>query len=366
MIRIVHILTSFDVGGAEQLVLELCRRLPGDRFSAEVVAVVRGGPLEEEFRAAGIPTLVIGKTTKWGLDTIRRLQAHLETRRPDIVHTHLFGGDTWGRVAALRAGIRCLVSTEHNVNVDEGIVKRCVKRVLARRTARIVAVSDAVRMRSIRWDGIPARLLTVIPNGVDTDQFHPMPGTPHAEFRLLTVGRLVPQKGHDILIDALATMRDQLPRVELDILGDGPCRAALEAQVRAFRLQDRVHFLGIHRDLPQQYPTADCAVFPSRWEGFGIAAVEAMACGIPVLATRVDGLAEVVVHGVTGVLVPSNDPLALAQAIRDLAHDRPRRLLLGAAGRRRAQECFDIRRVVDRYAALYTELCSTYARPARQ
>ncbi|MBI2483143.1 glycosyltransferase [Candidatus Uhrbacteria bacterium] len=353
MLRVTFIGTSFAIGGAEQLQLELARRLPRDRFSVEVVAVVRGGPLEEEFRALGIPTTVIGKTTKWGWSTIEQLRAHLVAQQPDVVHTHLFGGDTWGRVAAIRAGVRCIVSTEHNINVDEGIGKRFVKRVLARYTTRIVAVSDAVRVASMRRDGIPSRLLTVIPNGVDTEQFRPAPASAHATVQLLTVGRLVPQKGHDVLMDAMAILRDELPHVVLDVVGDGPRRAALESHVRAYGLAERVRFLGMRRDLPDQYHRADIAVFPSRWEGFGIAAAEAMSCGIPVIATRVDGLAEVVVPDVTGLLVPANDPVALAQAIRALAQDRARRLLLGAAGRRRVLECFDIRNVVRRYGEFY-------------
>ncbi|MBI4142799.1 glycosyltransferase [Candidatus Uhrbacteria bacterium] len=353
MIRLVHILTSFDIGGAEQLVLDLCRRLDRARFDVSVFAVVRGGPLRSEFHDAGIPTEVAGKPTRLGFSTIRHLTAMLESPRPDIVHTHLFGGDTWGRIAAMRAHVPHIVSTEHNINMDEGFVKRFVKRRLARSTERIVAVSDAVRSQSILVDRIPREKVVVIPNGVDCTMFRPSPRTAHDGVRLVTVGRLVPQKGHAMLIDAFAILRDTLPRAILTIVGDGPLRTAFEAQVHAYHLEDRILFQGFRRDRPEVYHAADIAVFPSQWEGLGIAALEASACGLPIIATSVGGLQEAVVDQTTGVLVPTGDPGLLATAIRELANDRPRQLLLGHAGRRHVERGFDIRKVVEQYERMY-------------
>ncbi|MDO8463546.1 MAG: glycosyltransferase [bacterium] len=356
MIRLVHILTSFDIGGAEQLVLDIVRRLDRKRFDVRVIAVVRGGPLRAEFHEAGIPTDVVGKRTTIGLEAIRHLTADLRTPTPHIVHTHLFGGDTWGRIAAFRAGVPHVVSTEHNVNLDEGPVKRMVKRRLAQRTDRIIAVSDAVRAHSVRVDRIPLERFVIIPNGVDTKRFHPVAERPRDGARLLSVGRLVPQKGHDVLLEAFVLLRDASPRMHLTIVGDGSQRHELEALARTFRITDRVRFLGMQRDLPVHYQRADILVLPSRWEGFGIAAIEASACGIPVIASGVGGLREAIVDGETGILVPPEDPKALADAIRDLADDRPRRMFLGHAGRRHVERTFTIERVVERYEELYASL----------
>ncbi|MFH1098866.1 MAG: glycosyltransferase [Candidatus Uhrbacteria bacterium] len=359
MIRIVHVITSFDIGGAEQFVLDLCRRIDRRRFEvAAVVAVVRGGPMRTEFHEVGIPTEVIGKNSKLGIGAIRRLTADLRSLTPDLVHTHLFGGDTWGRIAALRAGVPHLVSTEQNTNLDEGAVKRFVKRMLARRTDRIVAVSDAVRSYSIRVDHIPRGKIAVIPNGVDVERFRPSPPTPRRGVRFLAVGRFVPQKGLEVLLDAFAIIRDVLPDATLEIVGDGPLRSTLEAQVHSYHLADRVMFLGFRRDTAQIYTRADVLVMPSRWEGFGIAAVEAAACGLPVVASAVGGLMEVVVDQETGILVPPGEPKLLADAMRDLATDAPRRILFGHAGRRHVEKNYNIRRVVERYEELYEELVS--------
>lgn len=356
MIRLVHIMTSFGIGGAEQLVLDICRRLDRKRFDTIVVAVVDGGPMRPEFHDASIATEVVGKTSKLGIGTIRNLTAFLRTERPQIVHTHLFGGDTWGRIAAFRAGVPHVISTEHNINRDEGFVKRLVKRRLTGRTERIIAVSDAVRAYSLRVDRIPSEKLIVIPNGVDLERFRLTERPPRDLVHILSVGRLVPQKGHDVLIDAFAVFRDALPRVRLTIIGDGPLRPHLEEQIRAYRIGDRVQLLGFHRDLPELYARADIAVFPSRWEGLGLAAIEASACGLPVIASAVGGFHEVVRDQETGVLVPSEEPKLLAEAIVELARDRARRVLMGHAGRRHVERQFDIRKVVERHERLYEEL----------
>ncbi|MFH1430141.1 MAG: glycosyltransferase [Candidatus Uhrbacteria bacterium] len=358
MIRLTHIMTSFDIGGAEQLVLDICRRLDRKRFEVTVVAVVRGGPMRAEFHDAGVHTEVIGKRTKLGLDTIRKLSAFLRSPKSDIVHTHLFGGDTWGRIAARRVGVQHIVSTEHNVNLDEGFVKRFVKRRLARRTDRIIAVSDAVRSYSIRYDRVPLGKMLVIPNGVDASYFQSSAALPRYGVRLLTVGRLVHQKGHAVLIDALSLLRARCPQVSLDIVGDGPLRASLEQQVRAYHLSDIVRFHGFRRDVRDFYQRADIVVLPSRWEGFGIAAIEASACSVPVVASAVGGLLEAIIDQETGILVPVGDAKLLAEALSDLVADRTQRVLMGHAGRRHVIRNFDIVRVVERYAALYEELMS--------
>jgi len=353
MIRIVHILTSFDIGGAEQLVLDICRRLDRKRFDVRAIAVVRGGPLRAEFHEAGIPTDVVGKRTKIGLEVIRHLTADLRSPTPDIVHTHLFGGDTWGRIAAFRAGVPHVISTEHNTDCDEGFVKRAVKRRLAARTECIIAVSDAVRSFSIRVNRIPRGKVIVIPNGVDCGRFRPLEHRAHDRTRFIAVGRFVTQKGLDVLVDAFAVLRTTLPNASLMLVGDGPLRAALEAQIRAYHLEDRVQLLGFRRDVPELLARADIVVVPSRWEGFGLAALEASAAGLPVIASAVGGLREVVLDHETGVLVPPEEPGILAEAMRDLAGDHARRVLFGHAGRRHAERNFDIQRVVARYVDLY-------------
>lgn len=332
--RVLHVLCDLSGGGAERLVLALCARSGG---AHEVATVMGSGPLAPAFDAAGIPTHVGAARSGVGgaleLPRLARLAA-----RFDVVHTHLFAGDTWGRPAAGIAQ-RPVVTTEHNVNRDEGRRHRVVKRALARWTDRLVFVSEAARSYAERVEGVRHPRASVIPNGVDLGRFTlagPGPGT-----RVLAVGRDVPQKGFDVLVGALP------PGVQLRIAGDGP-RRGVQATGGA-----TVEWLGPRDDIPALLAESDVLVVPSRWEGFGLAALEGMAAGVTVIASRVDGLAEVV--GDAGVLVPPGDGPALRAALERVSADPALRAQCRVAGPARA-EGFSFDRCAEAYARLYAEL----------
>ena len=156
-----------------------------------------------------------------------------------------------------------------------------------------------------------------------------------------------------MLLDALAVLRDSLSSASLTIVGDGPLRTHLEEQARTYRIADRIQFLGFRRDLPDLLASADIEVVPSRWEGFGLAAIEASACGLPIIASSVGGLQEAVVDQETGILITPEEPKLLADAMQALAADRPRRVLFGHAGRRHVERNFDIKRIAERYEEIY-------------
>lgn len=298
-----------------------------------LVATVQGlGPLAGAFEAAGIPVLEGGRRRKHlGLRATARLTAAV--RAADVVHTHLFAGDTWGRIAALLTGHRAVLTTEHNVNRDE-TWQRWVKRGLAPVSTRIVAVSEAAARYSREVEGIPG--VTVIPNGVDVDRFGPHPLGDGR--RVLAVGRRVPQKGFDVLIDALPE------GFSLEVAGEGPFH----------REHPQVSWLGRREDLPALLAGADILAVPSRWEGFGLVAAEGLAAGIVVVASDVDGLAEVV--GDCGVLVPPEDPAALRAALVRVGADAALRADLALRGPARARAHYALTETVRRYEALYREL----------
>lgn len=331
MIRVLHVLCDLSPGGAERLVLELCKRRSPD-LSVTVATVMGAGPLEDAFRAAGIPLVIGGRRRKsLGVRATARL-AHA-MGEVDVVHTHLFAGDTWGRVAALLARVPVVVTTLHNVDRDE-TWQRHVKRALAPASTAIVAVSSAVAAyaRDVEHLGD----VRVIPNGVDLDRFgphHAGDGT-----RVLAIGRRVPQKGFDVLVDALPD------GMTLAIAGEGPWTTD----------HPRVRLLGRREDVPALLAEADILAVPSRWEGFGLAAAEGLAAGVPVVASDVDGLREVV--GDAGVLVPAEDRVALRAALVRLRDDPGLREELGLRGQERARERFDLRETVRRYESLYREL----------
>ncbi len=340
-LHVLHVLCDLSAGGAERLVLELCRRRAPDITVA--VATVHGlGPLEGAFREAGIPVMAAGRQRRHpGLRAVARLAGRM--RGFDVVHTHLFAGDTWGRLAASLAHIPVVVTTEHNVNREE-TWQRPVKRALASRSSAIVCVSAAVAAYTRTVDRIgredpgstQAPLVRIIHNGIDPGRFGPHPGG--AGTRILALGRRVPQKGFDVLIDALPD------GMTLTVAGEGPFHVD----------HPRVEWLGRREDVPALLAGADILAVPSRWEGFGLAAAEGLAAGVAVVASDVDGLAEVL--GDAGLRVPPADVGALREALIRLRDDAPLRRALGERGPRRAAEHFDIRDTVRRYEALYREL----------
>ena len=341
-LRVIHVLCDLSGGGAERVVLDLCRGA-GPSFASEVLTVQDGGPLAAEFARAGIRVRSAGR---WrggpGLLALGHLAGWM--RGADIVHTHLWAGDTWGRVAARMAGAPVILSTEHNTRPDSGWRGRLTA-VGARLAPTVVAVSGEAA-RALSKEGGWQRV-EVIPNGVDLSRFSPtpLPGAP----RVLGVGRLSPQKGFDLLVQAVL----QLPGVALDLIGEGAERARLERL--ALPARDRIRLHGWQPDPRSWLDQAQIVCIPSRWEGFGLSAVEAMAAGRPVLATNVDALPTVL--GPAGVLVPPEDPHALAEALRSLLADPARLSALAAAGPLQAAR-WSSGQMVSRYEALYLGLAA--------
>ncbi len=338
MIRVLHVLCDLSAGGAERLVLELCRRHAPD-IAPQVATVAGLGALEEAFSAAGYAVKEGGRRRKHlGVGAAWRLARWM--RGVDVVHTHLFAGDTWGRIAARIGPNRpAVITTEHNVNRDE-TWQVYIKRALAS-TGVLVAVSEAAARYAADVEGIgPMR---IIPNGVDLTRFGPHIGGDGT--RVLAIGRRVPQKGFDVLVDALPD------GMVLDIAGDGPWTT----------LHPRTRLLGRREDIPALLAQADVLAVPSRWEGYGLAAAEGLAAGVPVVASDVDGLREVV--GDAGLLVPPEDPRALHAALVALRDDPALRAALSVRGRERAHARLDIRDTIRAYEALYREQAA--ARAAR-
>lgn len=327
MLRVVHVICDLSGGGAERLVRELCVRAAPD-IRSEVITVQKGGELAPLFTQSGIPWRSANRPRRHlGIRAFLKLQRWL--RDYDLVHTHLFAGDTWGGLAA---GNRPVLSTLHNIDTDENN-KTWIKRAMNGRALR-VAVSEAVA----QWArGLGLQVQTVIPNGIDLSRFLPHQGGDGRQ--ILAIGRRQPQKGFDVLLQALP------PQSHLNVAGEGPFCPQ----------HPQVTWLGRREDLPKLLAQSDILAVPSRWEGFGLAALEGMAAGLPVVASAVGGLPEVI--GDTGILVPPGDVWALHQALAQLMQQPQLRQELGQKAQKRAME-FEISTMVRRYEQLYRRLCS--------
>ena len=260
------------------------------------------------------------------------------SRNADLVHTHLVHADVYGALGARR-----LVSTKHNDDPFRTGTFRFVERALARRASRVIAITDALARFQIERVGLPSDKVEVIHYGLDDLPqawgANPDDPVPLDAPVLLAVCRLEPQKGVDVAIRAL----DEIPGAHLVVLGEGPQRAELE------RLgPDRVHLLGRVPDVAAWLRRADVLVHPVRWEGFGLAVLEAMLACLPVVATNVSSLPELV--GDAGILVSPDDPSALATAVNSLLADPAD---FGERGLARARAEFSVAKMADRTLAVY-------------
>jgi glycosyltransferase involved in cell wall biosynthesis len=276
----------------------------------------------------------------------------LKGLRADIVHTHLVHADLYGGIAAKLRGSR-LVSTKHNDDPFRSGTFRHVERTLCRLADRVIAITESLRSFTVERVGVPAAKVETIHYGLDGPPrrwgTNPPDPAPDGVPILLAVARLVPQKGVDVAVRALR----ELPDAWLVVLGEGPERPRLERLARELDVAERVWLPGRVPDVATWLRRADVVVHPARWEGFGSALLEAMLCAKPVVASRVSSIPEIVADGETGILVPPDDPPALAGGVTRALED-PRRY--GDAGLKRARTEFSVERMATRTLALYRRL----------
>jgi glycosyltransferase involved in cell wall biosynthesis len=276
-----------------------------------------------------------------------RVARAVRRARADVVHTHLVHADVYGALATRR-----LVSTKHNDDPFRAGPFRFVERALARRAAQIIAITDALARFQIQRVGIPAGKIVTIPYGLDglpeAWGANPPNDVPPDARVLLAVCRLEPQKGLDVAVRALPAVRARHPRAELVVLGEGTERERLELLARDLAVP--VHLPGRVPDVAAWLHRAELLVHPVRWEGFGLAVLEAMLAELPVVATGVSSLPELVADGETGMLVAPDDPDALAAALVRVL-DEPRGL--GAAAGRRARARFSVTRMAEATLEVY-------------
>jgi glycosyltransferase involved in cell wall biosynthesis len=272
--------------------------------------------------------------------------------RADIVHTHLVHADIYGGVAARLRGAK-LVSTKHNDDPFRAGAFRYVERALGRAAGRVITITESLRRFTIDKVGLPPEKVETIHYGMDELPApwgeNPADDVPGGARILLAVARLVDQKGIDVAIRALPLLPDDTVLV---VLGEGPGRAVLTDLARELGVDHRVHLAGRVPDVAAWLRRATLLVHPARWEGFGLGVLEGMLAGLPVVASNVSSLPELVVDGETGVLVLPDDPSALALGIAS-ALEQPQ---FGAAGRERAHREFSIARMAERTVALYRAL----------
>jgi len=372
-LRVLHVAESAGWAGGEVYLVSLARAIDRDRFELSVIAP-DPGPLVTRLEALGIDVSVLPFANSLAspalLGTlIRRLRA----LRPDIVQSHGARTNFYGRLACRLAGVPHHVSTVHNSLYDYPLrpARRAAylaaDRLTARLSSAIVCVARSLAQDLVERSRVPARRVVVIPNGVDLARFDPAAGDGDRVRRELglgpgpvvgIVGRMTPQKSHADFLAAFARVRGRTPALRALVVGDGPLRGAIEAEVRARALDQACVLAGVREDIPDCLAAMTLVALSSHSEGFPFAVLEALAMARPLVATAVNGVTEVVEDGVNGLLAPPRRPDRLAEALAALLGDPVRATALGAAGRKTVESRFGLALMVDRLTDLYLRVAA--------
>jgi glycosyltransferase involved in cell wall biosynthesis len=364
-VEIVHVVENLDRGGLERTVVDLIASQRDAGHECRVICLFKLGLLARELLASGVRVDACGKRPGLDLRALRRARALIRQSPDAVIHTHNAMAHYYAVLASLGLPVKCRINTRHGMG---GRTRSGRQEWLYRQSLRgtdyAVAVCEAARQR-FAADGMrPRRALLSVPNGIRLERFRPADdvarqslvaelGLPTGSRIIGTVGRLQPVKDHALLLRAFAKVRVQVPEAALVIVGDGPLRAALEAQAEQAGLSDAVRFMGDRHDVPRLLTGMEVFALTSTSEGYSVALLEACASSLPIVATDVGGNREIVRHGINGRLVPSGDTAAIATALIALLRGGEQAAAMGRAGYAWAQAEASFRTMAERYHGLY-------------
>jgi glycosyltransferase involved in cell wall biosynthesis len=375
-VRRLRVLTLIDrlgtSGGGERLAMQIAKRLEPERFesfycatrwSEDAPAGEAARRAVDELRAAGVRVHGLGRTSTAAVWSWWPLVRLMRRERIDVLHSHKFGSNVWAAGLAPLARVPVLVAHEHTWSFEGRPVRRFLDReLIARSSDAFVAVSREDRRRMIEIEHIPPEAVTFVPNGIDA-----LPPGDGARIRrelgiapdapvVGAVAVLRPQKALGVLVRAVAALLPQLPTLRLLVAGEGPERPALESLAAELGAGEAVTLLGQRSDVPDLLAAFDVAASSSSFEGSPLALMEYMDAALPVVATRVGGVPDLIDDGVHGLLVEPGDPGSLASALGGLLRDPERARAMGERGRERRRREFDLDGTVRRLESLYEDL----------
>jgi glycosyltransferase involved in cell wall biosynthesis len=360
--------------GAEQVALVIATQLDPGRFES-ILCVSRSLPVAgdphaevsqqglSEVRAARVQLLALERRRKLDMQAWRRLGRYLRREEIAVLHTHKFGSNVWGALVGGIAGVPVILAHEHTWSFEGQPLRRLLDRQLVARVAdRFIAVSGEDQRRMVEIERIDPGRTCLVPNGIP-----PLPPPSGRDVRaelgiaadapvIAVVGLLRAQKAHHVLLRGLPPIVKDWPDVQVLIAGEGPERPGLERLAEDLGVRGAVRFLGLRRDIPDVLGAATLAVNCSAFEGSPLSVLEYMDAGLPIVATAVGGVPELIESGATGLLVPPGDPAALGAAIAELLRDPRRAIEIGSSARERRRSEFGLDTMVRRVEALYCEL----------
>ncbi len=363
-LRVMFVITSMPIGGMETLLAQILRRMDRDRFSPELCCLKFFEPFGEEL-AKEVPGFTGLLSHKYDLRVLPRLTKLLQRRRIDAVVTVGTGGDKmfWGRLAARLAGVPVICSALHSTGLPDHVER--MNRMLAPITDAFIAVAGPHAKYLTEHEGCPVEKVRIVPNGVDTERFCPLPknealrasvGLPEGAPTVGIVAALRPEKNHELFLRVAARVRKTIPAAHFLVVGDGVRRADLERLAGELALTEAVHFVGSRNDVPQLLSQTNVFLLTSHMEASPVSILEAMSCELPVVATQVGSIPESVVEGETGFMAPAGDEEALAARVVELLGDPRRAEKMGRAGRERVLGIGSVQAMVSGYENLIREI----------
>jgi len=362
--RIAYVIGELTKGGAEYQLYELVRGLDRTRFAPVVFALSPGGYWAGGVRDLGVEVIELPNRRSMEVGRLRELRRRLAAFRPHVLHTVLWPGNTYGRLAALGLGIPVVITAERNVVRRPGW-QRAVERLLDVATDRYLVNSQAIVDELATSGGLARTKMQVIHNGIDLTRLPPFDpdrmraraalGFDPARRLVAQVGRLEPQKDYPTYLAAAARVAASVPDVDFLVVGDGTLRAALEAEAARLGLADRVRFTGERHDVPALLGAVDVLALTSLYEGLPNVVIEAMAAGAVAVATDVGGARELIVPGETGAIVPVGRADPIAREMTMLLGDAAGARRMALAARARIEERFTVEAMVRRTTAAYEE-----------
>ena len=353
-------------GGAEQVLVNLLPVLKKNGIQIEVISLMEPSPLAAELEKQGIPVHLLRLSNRWNLlEGFFKLRKVLKNKQFDIIHGHLFFGGIYSRILRMWYPNAKVVYTLHGFEFDRDLpdtfwhrIRLRMRKRILKRAHRLVAITAAVKEHYEHALG--DILVQVISNPVVVPRFEKTKTTSETKKKQIVVpARLIPEKGHLIMLEALSLLLLSGVQFRCSFLGEGPERATIEEKIFNLGLSDCIFLRGqlSHDDLLIEVFESDWVVLPSLSEGFGLAAAEAMAMGKPVIASNTGGLVNLIESGKTGILVPAHDPSALFRAMKDFAEEKLPILALGVAAKVSIERKFSREQIALAWEKLYQEIC---------
>ncbi len=366
-IRLLYVIYAKTFGGAEQLVLELAKFIPKDKFEV-AVCCLKKGRLYQELQYLNIRTYLVTLRKIIDFKAIRGLRELYNDFNPHIIHSHLPRADLYSRLALKKKKYNqiIMITTIHNLEkVRENFLYNLIDIHLSKRNELFIAVSQAVKNHFLSYVPSARDKTIVILNGVNIERFQNVNKEKGYEilnlspnnFIIGTIGRLSPQKDHINLIkSAKMVISNSNKPIHFVIVGDGVLMSSLKKEINDLNLNDRIHLIGHRKEIPEILACFDIFVLSSRWEGLPITLLEAMASAKPVVATSVGGVPELVENGKTGILVPPLNPEQLAMALLKLIEDDTMRTQFGKFALDVVKRKYDIKDYISKHLNYYEKL----------